>query len=210
MRFFSKLFVVVSSILLLSGCATVRTINLSPQQRTEIHRVKIASTIATPNQLYYLGPGFGMTHLFFGLPGDLVEANKNESTSSRLLRYAQYHNINISQLVREALTQSLHRNTHFQYITNGNADATITASIAKFGFSIPNGFSSHVKPLLVVNVTMRNRSGQVIWQTGASVMPFTSGIPSYTPAQLNASTIKKSWQIAAQRVATEIAKSLAA
>lgn len=209
MRFFSKLFTVASSILLLSGCATVRTINLSPQQRTEIHRVKFTSTIATPNQLYYFGPGFGMTHLIFGLPGDLVQANKNESTATRLLRYAQHHGVNISQLVHEALTQSLHRDTHFQYIAKGNADATITASIAKFGFSIPNGFSSHLKPLLVVNVTMRNRSGQIIWQTGASVMPFTSGIPSYTPSQLNASTIKKSWQLAAQRVATEIAQSLA-
>ncbi|KAA0978047.1 hypothetical protein [Pseudomonas sp. ANT_H12B] len=201
-----KFLFVVLMALLMSGCASQK---LTPEHRAQIKTVKVLPVKWESKQMSYmgreqawgaalgagLGAGIGMASgasrlgtsalsgagLAVGLKtGDLASM----STVEAILYVMETEKIDLGELLKQNFVAELNKNSSLKVVGDDEvADAQIQLTVDRWGFSLTQGFSSVVYPVINV-VAVMNRGDEQLWQQGDGVTPFTSGNDyGYTPLQ---------------------------
>ncbi len=189
----------------LSGCAT--TINLTPQERSKIKKVVISSKVTKPKSMYMMEPGTSVG-MMFGLIGGMIAGAANESAATRFETYLTKNNIHIKNIARNEFVSAFRKYHPFRLVQT-HGDATVYLRIKQYGLSVPTGFSSYLKPTLVLQAYMV-KNKKVIWQNEAKVLPLTGGMPEYMfqPLMKDPNKVRSMWRAAAKKISDELVKSL--
>lgn len=202
----NKFLLVVLMALLMSGCASQK---LTPEHRAQIKTVKVLPVKWESKQVSYmgreqawgaalgagLGAGIGMASgasrlgssalsgagFAVGLKtGDLASM----STVEAILYVMETEKIDLGELLKQNFVTELNKNSSLRVVGDDEvADAQIQLTVDSWGFSLTQGFSSVVYPVINV-VAVMNRGDEQLWQQGDRVTPFTSGNDyGYTPLQ---------------------------
>lgn len=113
----------------------------------------------------------------FGAVGGLASALINEQAAIPTQKFAEKNGIDIQKIVYQRWRKQLNNQSKFKLATKPS-DTVLTTDIARYGISIPHGFSTDYVPILTLNVKLV-RNNQTIWQESGLVLPLTSGMPRY-------------------------------
>ena len=187
---------------LISGCASGPPKMAIPES-VQITSVSINPQVTIPEEVYYLGPGFGVGMLF-GAVGAAVSTAKDIPSKDKIAAYAKQHGIDIGEIMHAAFIETLQKSQ--KYPVDNNATNRIALNINLYGLSIPHGFSGKLVPILVVTGEMQDQSNTVIWRAKESVLAL--GGPS-EPVKLeqienDPDVLRLLWTQAAQQVASEL------
>ncbi|MGO9443736.1 MAG: hypothetical protein ACLPXB_03045 [Thiobacillaceae bacterium] len=188
----------------LTGCAS--TPQLSSDDRSHLGTLRIDPTIETQSQMYYLGPGSGIGFLF-GAVGGAITAVANLSPGEQFKKFAQDNGINIDQIVKEEATKAFRESGKLKLTDTSDPNvSTLKISIPMYGFSIPNGFSSKLVPIVGIKCTLVDPSGKTIWSARESTHPLGNPADGRTIDEFksNPKEIEDSWRIAAKSVMGDI------
>jgi hypothetical protein len=201
----SNYIILVLLINLIVGCATTQSISV--QDRQAIHTVTVNPKVKMPDKVYYMGPGFGY-FMMGGVIGGAIAAAGNVSKDTQLQNYVVANDIHMDQIMRAHLLQQL-PDAGLKFVAQGPADAAMNIKIKVYGFSIPQGFSTAVVPILRVEVNM-TRDNQVIWSSSYYVDPLFGKMPKYQPSDLlnDPKLIVQAWNLAAQKASEHIISTL--
>jgi hypothetical protein len=88
--------------------------------------------------------------------------------------------------------------------------ATINLSIFQFGFSVPNGFSSRLVPVIAYSGEMIDASGNVLWRSTQSLSPLGNPVDGMPADELrsNPKAIEAAWRAAVRHMATSMVEEL--
>jgi len=190
--------------LLLVGCAS--TPKLGDDARAQLTQVQMAP-IATPPEMYYLGPGSGVG-MMFGAVGGLITAVANQSPGERLAKFAQDNGIHIDQIVKEEAAKALQQAGKINLTDAPGANAaTLKITIVMYGFSIPNGFSGDLVPIVSLKCELVDPSGKVLWSANDHTLTLGNPAEGKTPDEFRANPklIEESWRTAVRSIMTNIA-----
>jgi hypothetical protein len=181
--------------------ACMHTQSFSPENKLIIHTVTIDKTVKIPKGLYYLGPGIGYAGIISALPAF--------SSIDQIKNAIAVNNIKIDEIVKNHFIADLKRDTHLIILKHGKADANLVIEVVNCGFSVPQGFSLSVVPILTVDAKLF-RNNSLIWQDHYRVLSLFEGLQSYTPAELiaNPKLIESSWNNAAENAVKNLTKEL--
>lgn len=207
-----QLKLIISALLFtaLFGCSTVG-MKLSESDKNNITSVYIPEPKITANKMYYMGPGAALLYGLGPVAGTLAASEASKGPGSALLYYAKSKGITIEDIVKQAVTEKLHQDRIFKVSdTKDNSDAFLEIEIPHYGFTVSNGFSSTVIPVLKYTCRLKNSSNQVIWEATDSIGIFGNDIEGFKPASTvaNPSLISSSWKQAADEIAAEIIPTL--
>jgi len=202
----NKLIFVILAALLITGCTNQK---ITPENRAQIRTVKVLPVKWEPKQMFYmgreqawgaalgagLGAGVGMasgasrlgTSALSGAgfaaglkAGDLASM----PTVEAILYLMETENINLGELLKQNFVDELAKNRSLKVVSGEEAaDAQIQITVNTWGFSLTQGFSSVVYPMINVDAVM-TRGAEQLWRQGEGVSAFTSGNDyGYTPLQ---------------------------
>jgi hypothetical protein len=189
---------------LLGGCAS--TPALSPAERGQFEAVRLYPSVDKPDQMYYLGPGSGIG-MMFGAIGGAITAAANLSPGEQFDKFAQDHDIHIERIVKEEAIKAFQTSGKLNLTdTESSNAATLRVSITMYGFSIPNGFSSELVPIVSIKCTLVDSSGKVIWSANDMTNALGNPAEGKTPDQFRADPrlIEGAWRIAARSIMANI------
>ncbi len=187
---------------LISGCASGPP-KMAISESVQITSVSINPQVTVPEEVYYLGPGFGVGMLF-GAVGAAVSSAKDVPAKDQIAAYAEQHDIDIGEIVHTAFAETMRKAQ--KYPINDNSTTAISLNINLYGLSIPHGFSGKLVPILIVTGEMQDQSDTVIWRGKESVLAL--GGPA-KPVKLeeiknDPDVLRNIWTQAAQQVASEL------
>lgn len=192
----------------LSGCAATQ--QLSEQDRKKIEVVKLNNEVKRPKEMYYFGPGASIGFAF-GAIGGAIAAASQMGPGQEMLAFAEKNGVRIEEIVAQEFSEALRQSGKFRIgdttETNG---ATISLSVFQFGFSVPNGFSSKLVPVIAYSGEMVDGSGNVLWRATENLMPLgnpVDGIPA-DELRANAKAIEAAWRAAAKHMANNMVQAL--
>src|SRR5580704_4310752 len=154
--FFAALFVA------LAGCASTPPLGADNGSRP----VRIDPAVATPAEMYYLGPSAGTAAgmLVGGLIGGAIVASANIEPGKELDQLAKDHGIYIDQIVKQEATAAFQQSGKLKLVdASGASDTILKIDVTQYGFTIPTGFSTDVVPIVAIKCTLTDSSGKVIW-----------------------------------------------
>jgi hypothetical protein len=191
------------------GCAAHQS--MSVEDRARISSVVISNDVKKADKLFYLGPtgAFGM---MFGAVGALATSGSTIDDATALQKFAESNNIKIEDIVTEELAAAIRASGKLSLGDSpANASAIITVNIKQYGFSVPNGFSSHLVPILFVQCAMIDKAGTVIWQGGDKINPLGNPVDGVTTEELkDPKIIEKEWRSGVQAIVKNIVAELPA
>lgn len=199
-----RLIAVACFLLTLSGCAT--SINLSPAQAKQIHRVHIDKQVKMPASMYFYAPHLSSVLVgaaagaavggAMGVPSTVTEQTTTMTTeqdinsaamnSGQKIAYiTQKNHIYFASIIRQAIYQAIKKQHRFQLVASRHADAILKLHVIKYGFMSRFPFSSEVGPFVSVEGKLV-RHGKVIWQQRAGITPLYSDwkMPYYEDSKL--------------------------
>lgn len=192
----------------LSGCATTQ--QLSEQDRKRIEVVKLNDQVKRPKEMYYFGPGASIGFAF-GAIGGAIAAASQIGPGQEMLAYAEQNGVRIEEIVAQEFAASLQQSGKFRISDTAEANgATINLSVFQFGFSVPNGFSSKLVPVIAYSGEMVDASGNVLWRATENLMPLgnpVDGIPA-DELRTNPKAIETAWRAAAKHIAARMVEAL--
>jgi hypothetical protein len=195
-------------LLLLSACATTQ--KLSDDDRRKIDVVRINSNVQVAPAMYYLGPGTGILFAL-GPVGAGVAAASSLGSGKEIQAFAEKNGIFIEKLALQEIDVALRRAGKLKVSDPGEAAGTVmNVFVYQYGFSIPNGFSSKLVPVLAIKCEMVDATGKIIWSASESSSLLRS--PA-TPMTLEAmredpKRIEAAWRTALKVAAENIARAL--
>lgn len=193
---------------LLNGCVT--TIPLSDANKQMIHAVSIDNNVNVPKEMYFFGGGSQLA-MFVpgGAIGGAITGAINASKGDSMQKLIEANHIYIDQIVKNQFEQQIKNNSNLKLVSQQNADAIFMINIKSYGFSISNGFSVKLKPVLSLQASLVKQN-QIIWQDSYYIDPLASGMPSYRmhDLQQNPDLVYQAWNEAAQKAVTHIIKTL--
>jgi hypothetical protein len=202
-----KLFTIVAVFTLLStGCATT---SLNATQMANIRTIKLDKPIPLPKDMIYLAPGASL--LFgFGIVGGAIAGITMHSDGKIQQKMAEQNNISVPEIVSYTLEDELRKSSRFRLVTTGPADATLKVKVDGYGFAVPNGFSSVLKPIINLSGELVDNSGRVIWKDYTVQFIVTSDLPTYTTNQLRnqRQTVITAFRLAAHDAAAKLVNSM--
>ena len=88
--------------------------------------------------------------------------------------------------------------------------ATLNISIPLYGFSIPNGFSSKLVPIVDIRCTLVDADGKVIWRSSGATHPLGNPADGETLSDFRSDPklMEASWRTAARAVMAGIVGNL--
>jgi len=199
-------FVLVVLLSLLAGCASVQPI--SDANRKKVASVSIHPDVAKPPQMYYLGPG-GSVGLMFGAIGGALAAGSIEESRKSFQTYVEKHGISIEKIVREEVEAAVRKSGKMPLAEQPQpGGAQLIVSIQQYGFSIPNGFSSVLVPILYLRCELKDGSGALLWSASDRLMPLGNPVEGLPPEKLqnDPAAMEGAWRAAARYLAAELAK----
>src|SRR5262249_14465798 len=141
--------------------------------RSAIHVVQVSSDVPkpTPVNMFYFGPA----QAWGGLVGQVAAYGPKKQIAAAV----DSAHIDVSRIVHEEFSHELKESGVFT-IAEEDADAQFHLSVGLYGFGIPNGFSSQLKPTLDVVGKLVRRDGTVLWQKRARLTHLSGKTPSHT------------------------------
>lgn len=199
---------VIAVSVLLSGCATTQ--QLSEQDKKRIEVVKLNEQVKRPKEMYYFGPGASIGFAF-GAIGGAIAAASQIGPGQEMLAYAEQNGVRIEEIVAQEFGEALKQSGKFRISDTAEANgATISLSVFQFGFSVPNGFSSRLVPVIAYSGEMVDASGNVLWRATENLMPLGNPVESMPADELRANpkAIEAAWRAAARYMANNMVQAL--
>jgi hypothetical protein len=200
-------FVLVLSVLL-TGCASTQ--KMSEQDKKRIEVVKLNTKVERPKDMYYFGPGASIG-LLFGAVGGAIAGASNVAPGSEMLSFAEQNGVRIEEIVAQEFEGALRQSGKLKIVDMaGDSGATINLSVIQFGFSVPNGFSSKLVPVVSFKSEMVDAGGNVIWSARDSVLPLGNPVEGEPADALrsNAKAIDAAWRAAVKHIARSMVDEL--
>jgi hypothetical protein len=194
--------------MLLTGCASTQQIG--DADRASLASVRVNSNVETAPQMYYMGPASGIGFMF-GAVGGLVTALANQSPGEQFRKFAEEHGITIDRIVREEAIKALQGTGKLKLTeASGPEVATLNIKVQMYGFTIPNGFSGSLVPVVGIQCSLVDTQGKTIWSSRDSVGPLGSPAEGKTPDEYHANPalIEDAWRLAAHKVMADIVRTL--
>lgn len=194
----------IALLVFINGCSSTQ--NTEAMDRHSLKSVKINTSIKKPPEMFYLGSGIGF---MFGAIGGVITAIAQESPGKSFQTFAESNNIYIENIVLDEANNALNHSERLS--SDDDQDApTLYISIFKYGFSIPNGFSSKLVPIVGIECSLIDKSGKTIWSSSASVSTVWNPAEAHSLEDLksNPKLIEESWRVASKATIDKIVKSL--
>jgi hypothetical protein len=196
----------LSFVLLLAGCATTQPISSADKQR--VGTVYLNSTVPIPPNMYYLGPGSGPAFMF-GAVGAIAAAPAMESSRANFQKQtAAAGGATIDRIVLEEVRGRFAESGKFAFSdSQAGAAATLSVTITQYGFSIPNGFSSKLVPMLAFRCELKDAAGKALWSDSAMVLTLGNPVEAMDPDLIRNSpqAREEAWRGAARALAKKLA-----
>lgn len=193
---------------MLTGCATTKT--MSANDKSTIKTVSVNKNVKYPQEMYYMAPGSAVG-IMFGSVGALAVSAANSSPAKQFTKLARDNNIYIEQIVRDQLIKQINESKKFEVTDDAKqADADMFIDVKSYGFSIPTGFSSVVKPTMRVDAQLVKDS-RIVWANSSYIFEIVGGdLPAYKPSVLknNPVNIANAWNKAAEQAAKKIVQTM--
>jgi hypothetical protein len=192
---------------LLSGCTTIR---LSDEDRKKINVIKISSNVVKVPNMYYMGPGTSIL-LMGGVAGGVAAAAVSAEPKKALQDYAEKNGILIEKIALEEIDAAFRQSGKVKVADSGEpTEATLYVTVTQWGFSIPNGFSSNLVPVVSILCGIRDATDKVVWMASDHVHPLGNPVApmSLEAIRDNPKLIEDAWRRASRRIATNIVKRL--
>jgi len=199
-------FAFVFIVSLLAGCAQVQPI--SDANRKKITSVALHPDVSKPPNIYYLGPS-GAGFLFFGAIGGALGAGTIEESRKSFQSYAEKNGISIEKIVREEVEAAARKSGRIPLVDKAGADsAMLIASVQQYGFSIPNGFSSKLVPILYLRCELKDATGNLVWSASDRLLTLGNPVEAVEPEKIqnDPAAMESAWRAAARHLAAEIFK----
>ncbi|MBI2769089.1 MAG: hypothetical protein HYX47_05680 [Burkholderiales bacterium] len=204
-----RLFLVLA-VAVLAGCATPppKTALTGPKQ--QVSKVYLNEFVSVPVRMYYMGPG-GANFMLFGALGVIPGAIAGAVAAPGLERSRaefQYRSITegtqIETIVLEEMRAVFAASGKLTLVPQSEAGgAMLTVSVNQYGFSIPNGFSSKLVPILDAEAHIKDGNGAIVWSDRQRSTPLTSPVEAKDAAaiQQDAAAREAAWREAARALA---------
>jgi len=192
----------------LTGCATTEKMSMTDRQK--VTSVSINADVKKPSELTYVGPGVGVGMLF-GAIGGAIAGAASASTGGSLKAFAEQNNIFIEKIVLEELNDALRKSNKIPVTESpSQSSATFNCSIIQYGFVAPNTFSSKLIPLLAIECSMVDTSGNTIWKAKDQLPLFNNPAEAITLDEMksNPKRIENSWRVASRFLIAGLLKEL--
>jgi hypothetical protein len=191
-------------LLALAGCASVQPI--SDTDRKAVVAVAIAPQVAKPPAMYYLGPG-GAAGLMFGAIGGAMAAGSIEESRKSFQQFVDRNGISIEGIVLDEVSAAVKRSRKFPLVDAPQPGAaTLLVSIYQYGFSIPNGFSSKLVPILALRCELKDAAGKLVWSADDRLLTLGNPVEPSEPDAIrnDPRAMEASWRAAARHLAAAI------
>lgn len=194
---------------LLSGCVSSQRITPDHKEKLNVSIVQVNQEVEKPDSMYYMGPGSAFGAMFGAIGGALTAA-ANLSPADKLRLYAEENNIHIEKIVREEVIKEFYENGGFQFSSADNHHYQLKISIPMYGFSIPNGFSSKLTPVLNIKCELFDIEGERIWASKKDVSIINGPTELYKKDEFieNPNLIEEAWRAAAKDLAIRLLEEL--
>ena len=211
--FFSAAWLLLVASLLAGGCAQVPRV--SDPGRAKIDTVVIDHNVPVPDQLYYLGPGL-MPYMAFGLIGAVVAQSNGAADAATaqpaelLKQHIKKNGIEMDKIAYSEVDAGIKRSGKFKVLDAAPAPApnvgTLKISVLRYGFSIPNGFSSRLVPLVIIKCDLVDSDGKVVWSENDRTRPLGNPVESISPEEMrdNPKLIDDAWHGASHYIIDKI------
>ena len=167
-------------VMIMCGCTSTQ--KLSDNNKKELKSFSISSDITHKNkEIYYFPPGASAAGAFGGLLGAAIHDSATKNKKKAFLNAVKSCGVNLNQELHSALKDSFLKNSRYQITENAGHKMKIT--VINYGFSVPNGFSSHLVPFLDVKCELFNSSGKKIWQAGHQTSIMNSKAKKFKPSE---------------------------
>lgn len=171
----------LTSSILIAGCAgappSSSPITTATAPAASVTKIYI-NDVSSPPKMHYLGPG-GVTFLAVtgGLVGALATAPELSRRRESFQEATAGKGLGINQIVREEVEAAARRSGKFAIADERGPDvAEFTIVIRQYGFSIPNGFSSSLVPILDITCDLTIPGQGKIWSNQRSVRPLLNPV----------------------------------
>ena len=202
---FRRTIALIAVLFFLGGCASTQPITSS--DRASVTSVTVNKTVPIPPTMYYLGPG-GAWGLAFGVVGAIVSEPARENAQKAFQSNAAASGTTtIDQIVYEEVMDSIRQSNKFPLKDDAApGGATIQINVLQYGFSIPQGFSSKLVPILKIQCTLTDASGRVLWSATDQTMPLGNPVEGVPADEMRKDAAKReaSWRAAAKALAAKI------
>ena len=191
--------------LLAYGCATTQP--LSEENRGKIKAVKINDGVQKAPAMYYLGPGTSVLFAF-GAVGGAAAAAASLEPGKALQDFAETNGIFVEKIVLQEIDTAFRDSRKLKVLGAAEAsDATMNIGVHFYGFSVPNGFSSSLVPVLAVRCEMVDAAGKVVWSATGDVQVLRNPAVPMTLFEIRdrPQRIEEAWRRAATQIARKIA-----
>ncbi len=192
----------------LTGCATTEKMSMTDRQK--VTSVSINTNVKKASEMFYMGPGAGVG-ILFGAIGGAIAGAASASAGESLKAFAEQNNIFIEKIVLEELNDALRKSNKIPVVESlSQSSATLHISIVQYGFVTPNTFSSVLKPVLLIELSMVDISGTTIWKAQDRLPLFNNPAAAITLDEMksNPKLIENSWRFAARVAIAGILKEL--
>lgn len=193
---------------LLTGCASTQKMTEQDKKRIEV--VKLNTKVERPKDMYYFGPGASVG-LLFGAVGGAIAGAANIAPGNAMLSFAEQNGVRIEEIVSQEFEGALRESGKLKIVDMpGDKGATINLSVIQFGFSVPNGFSSKLVPVVSFKSEMVDAGGNVIWSARDGVLPLGNPVEGEPADALrsNAKAIEAAWRAAVKHIARNMINDL--
>jgi hypothetical protein len=191
-----------------SGCASTQTITASDRQ--SIKSISISPEIKKRDSMYYYGPGKWAADQF-PVVGGIALAMSHKPIGEDLELQALTNNIHIDQIAREEVASALRNANRYKLEEDGSPGTdTLVIEINQYGFSVPNGGSSKLVPLVRITCSIIDANGRTLWKASDGLLPLFNPVKAERPEDLynNPKLIENSWRDASKIIAAKIIKDL--
>jgi len=198
-----KILFTIFIIVMNAGCAVQQ---MTAEQSAKIHTIKVDRVIQMPEEMYINAPNPVAT-VCFGALGSAISSDIAKKNKFQALNSIKKE---IPEMVAKSVENELKRNSRFKPAQKGRADAVMKIHVKLYGFSIPNGYSSVVKPMINLQAELYDLNGVVIWQDYTLQSLLTSDLPTYDPDRLskNPNLMRAALNIAAHDAAQKLVQAI--
>ena len=193
----------------LVGCASTQ--KLTDVDRKGIKAVQVNPDMPKAAQFYYMGPGMAMAGGLLGPIGVFLSADDNKSEAVRIATAIDKSKLDVYKITYEELSAALEKSGKLPLAKESSPDATkLNIYVFQMGFSIPNGFSSKLVPLLGVRASLVDSSNRILWTDVERTMTLGNPSDGHTLDELlgDPNLLEQEMRLAAKDVAAGLVKDL--
>ncbi|MET0071639.1 MAG: hypothetical protein ABW096_16505 [Candidatus Thiodiazotropha sp.] len=158
-----------------TGCQSNKE-RVDPAARATVKKVAIVASEQLPEEIFYTGSEHAFSAALGGVVGALIA--QGASTTSEKIDMQLKKSVDMPSIYKAQFVEAFIKNNpnNLKVVVEAEADAVITLVITRYGFGKANAFASTLRPLVIGGITMRTKSGDIVWRDGASVSPLNSKV----------------------------------